>query len=87
MGIRRLLATTIDGSDKLAEQLEVATYPTVVVIGRDGRVKEYLAGNVLRSELRDSIVRTMQSGAQGPARLPAPKRSRAIRARSWRGRR
>jgi hypothetical protein len=70
---QQLLATTIDGSDKLAGQLEVSTYPTVVVIGRDGRVKEYLAGNVPPNELHDSISRTMQSGALGPARLPSPK--------------
>jgi thiol-disulfide isomerase/thioredoxin len=73
---REVFAATVDAADQraLAAQLEIETYPTVVFIGRDGRVSDYLAGNVPENLLRTAVERL---SSQGPGatplqKLPAP---------------
>jgi thiol-disulfide isomerase/thioredoxin len=65
------VVTTIDAADNnpLVSQLDIATYPTVVFIGRDGAVQDYLAGNVQEQRLRTAFDRVL-SGPGG--KLPAP---------------
>ncbi len=70
-----LMVKAIDAADKspLIPQLEIDTYPTIVLINRDGRVLDYLVGNTREEQLRNSIGRMMQGGPLAQQRLPAPK--------------
>ncbi len=73
---RDVFAASIDAADQkaLTAQLEIETYPTVVFIGRDGRVSDYLAGNVPENQLRTAVERlsSQSPGATRPQKLPAP---------------
>jgi thiol-disulfide isomerase/thioredoxin len=73
---REVFAASIDVADQkaLTAQLEIETYPTVVFIGRDGRVSDYLAGNVPENQLRTAVERlsSQNPGATPSQKLPAP---------------
>jgi Thioredoxin len=56
-----------DQQQRLVTQFEVETFPTIVWIGRDGRVADYQAGNVNEAQVRSAAERLGSS-----QKLPAP---------------